>query len=285
MLFAETLESVRAEVKEAVAEFFAAAHRNQTHPNDILLPQWGVYVDDQLPGYKPFGPGPSGWKSEEEYTQYELYHNYRKTAVVEKKEFYPAMAGLSELQRSMKTSIQIELMIYLKFWETDRILFKLYQYTQLALGKSFHWQFAIKPNRKAHEIIRTEIRDPLEHVCPKFYALVKRIFISQVRNAAAHSQYYVTDSHVGFTNYDPANHACLTQQCHDWWFEIFHRLILFYNELIAHEAKIDKSAQGRDTLSLGQGIEIRYTDPMKGKEDLVQWTYDHQRETWSWVKS
>lgn len=163
------------------------------------------------------------------------------------------------------------------------MLTKLYHYTQLALGKPFHWQYRIDPDTKRHKLIREEIRDPLESVCPKYFQLLKKMYKSQIRNAVAHSQYYITGHNIGFTNYEKGTYADLTQKPFDWWEEIFHTVILFYNELIRHGQELNERAKRQDQLSAGAGIQIRYTDPSIGKEDIVYWRYNYERDIWDWA--
>ncbi|MCB9165600.1 MAG: hypothetical protein H6592_14395 [Flavobacteriales bacterium] len=283
MLFKETLDRLTWEVKEAVDEIFTTIDQRQTHPNDIVLPKWGWYSEQRMDGYKPFGPGLGGWDAETEHTQYEFYDSYRRQYVKgSRKVFYTKISSDQKAKKDIRLSIQMELMLYLRFWETDRILTKLFHYTQLALGKPFNWQYKLDPDKKNHLLIREEIRDPLKQICPKYYALLKKMYKSQIRNAVAHSQYYITDNHVGFTNYAPAKHAPFAQESYDWWEEIFHTVILFYNELIAHEIAIEERAKRLDQLSVGAGIEIRYTDPSIQITDIVHWCFDHQRNMWSW---
>lgn len=123
-------------------------------------------------------------------------------------------------------------MVFLKLWESDVILRKLYQLSRLAQGKNYDWYFTIKKDDSRHTIIRELIRDPIKTICPKYYKLLKDIYLSQIRNTAAHSQFYIVGKKLGFNNYDPADLAPLTQITFDEWEDRFHNLVLLYNALI-----------------------------------------------------
>lgn len=284
MLFKETLDRLKPEVENAVTELFNTILRNQAHPQDLLLTKIGRYDGPGFSGYKPFGPGEGGWEREAEHTQYEFYDLYRRQyESTPRADFYARANADEQLLKSVRLSMQLELMIYLRFWETDRLLTKLYHYTQLALGRPFNWQFSIDPDLKMHKLIREDIRNPLETACPAYFALLKKMYRSQIRNAVAHSQYYITGQRIGFTNYEQGTYADLTQHPFEWWEDIFHTVILFYNELIRHDQEMNERAKRQDKLSNGAGIQIKYTDPGQGKEDLVYWQYNYERDIWDWA--
>lgn len=286
MLFKETLDRLRPEVEAAVNELFDTIQRNQVHPQDLLLTKIGRYDGPGFDGYKPFGPGEGGWEREAEHTQYEFYDLYRRQyESAPRADFYARIAADEQLLKSVRLSMQLELMIYLRFWETDRLLTKLYHYTQLALGKSYNWQYELPTGSDRHtwRIIIEQIRNPLETVCPKYFALLQKMYRSQIRNAVAHSQYYITGHNIGFNNYEAGTYADLTQKPFDWWEEIFHLVILFYNELIRQDQEMNERAKQQDKLSNGAGIQVKYTDPGLGKEDLVYWKYNYERDIWDWA--
>jgi hypothetical protein len=41
-------------------------------------------------------------------------------------------------------TLQVELMVYLKFWESDVILRKLYQLSNLAQAKNYDWHYRLE---------------------------------------------------------------------------------------------------------------------------------------------
>ncbi|MBK7946563.1 MAG: hypothetical protein IPJ85_15260 [Flavobacteriales bacterium] len=281
MLFEEILERLRPEVEEAVAELFQTIYRNLDHPQDLLLTEIGQFTEID----NGFGPGLGGWDHEAEHTQYEFYDMYRKAFLANesRKETFDKAEKDPDVAKAIRQTIQFEMMVYLRFWEADRILKKLYHYTQLALGQPFNWQYTIGPDDSRQELIRLQIRDPLQSTCPKYYNLLKSIYRSQVRNAVAHSQFYITDNSIGFTNYDPKRHAPHTQERYPWWEEIFHRVVLFYNELLRHQRRLNDRAKRQDALALGRGLEIRCTNPSQNFTKAVHWTFNHKRGIWDWV--
>ena len=292
MLFRELLDNYSATVQDALDELFSAIKANQTHEQDLLLIEVnGFYVPEYAdPNVRmnmklsPFVFGPGGWEDQADQTQYRFFDAYRRQMINGSREKYlEDFSSNKEKQMLHDLTIQVELMVYLKFWESDRIIKKLYQMSNLALGRNYDWHFTVDKDDSRQEIIRLQIRDPLKDVTPKYYQLIKDIYLSQIRNAVAHSQFYITPGGLGFTNTDEKNHAPLYQMKFDDWEHRFHKLILLYNGLIGKFNSI-RSEYVKEQEDKEFGLQIRMTK--KDQTEKNSWlkfvTTEGGRSDWMW---
>lgn len=290
MLFKEILDKYKPEVEEAVNELFEEVKKNQTHEQDLLLVEInGFYMEPpnnpKLEKISPFVFGPGGWDYHANYTQYRFFNGYRRMIISDNPDTLLKESKTDENKKdAYELSIQMELMVYLKFWESTHTLKQLYHLSNLALGKSYDWFFKISKDDSRHTIIRENIRDSIKTTCPKYHKLLKDIYLSQIRNAAAHSSFYVIDGKLGFTNFNKNNHAPLTQIEFKDWEERFHKLILMYNELIYNfnllKQDYIKKQEGKEF-----GLPIRLTE--KNGKESIQWIKyaDAGREDWIWYET
>lgn len=292
MLFSETLDKHYPQVKEALGELFDAVRANQTHEQDLLLVEINGFYRDELEkplpdGEKlsPFVFGIGGWSYFADKTQYRFFHHYRQT--FDKKPrvnfFFDYKTNL-EKQQFYDISLQIELMVYLKFWESDVMLRKLYHLSNLARGNNYDWYFRVSKDDSRQNIVRTLIRDPLKNICPKFYQLIKDIYLSQIRNAVAHSQFYIEQQKLGFANHDPENFAPLSQIDFLEWEDRFHKLVLMYSELI-EKFKASYKEYMKEEDDKHYGLQVRTT--AKDKSTAYEYVkyFDHgDRKDWMWYK-
>lgn len=302
MIVAELLEENEAAVREGVNELFAVAESNQTHEQDILLIDQHGFYDELLAQTEvreeqelsPYVIGPH-YVGHAEATSYEFIDSYRQSHMIDRDELEEGI-GDEDFERDERFMIEIEKSIYLKFWESDLILKKLYQLSRLVKRESYDWNFSISPDPregpKKHEIIRNEIRDEVEDDCPSFYSVVKGNYRTQTRNAIAHSQYAFMGRSIHYLNYseDPKAHCPIQAISFGDWYNLFSTTILIHNELIRafkeHRARLREKA-----LSNGNRLEVRITryDHGQGLEDEPVIEYGHVGVTtsnqWVWHES
>ncbi len=237
MLFAETLAALHPSVEQATEELFTVAFRNQTHPQDLLLVNENAgpnkieitnpHLVGRVSGYG-YGTGIEGFV---EQCQSKFYSGYVNTTF-SKVQVMQDIKTSQELQQTEENSIHLELLLYLKFWESESILKKLFQLTRLAMGQNFDWNFNFE-EQTLHQLIRVDIRDNLKEICPLMYNLIEKAYLSQLRHVAAHSQYYFffNTRMMHFSNYDPAKHNILKVMSFDDWEPRIHNVALLYSEL------------------------------------------------------
>jgi hypothetical protein len=111
--------------------------------------------------------------------------------------------------------------------------------------------------------------------------LLKDIYHPQIRNAVAHSEFYIVGTTLGFNNYDVAKHHPLTQISFELWEERFHRLILLYNGLIKRfNASLKEYILQQDDKEFG--LQIRLTNPDETTETRFIKYVDVNRPDWMW---
>lgn len=295
MLYQETLKNFKKRVREAIEELFQCAFDNQTHPQDLLLIDQHGFVSEMLAkpevrehhNLSPYVLGP-GHIGHSDITHYKFIDWYRQNHTFVKEEYEKEKSTNSDFEEAENLSLHIELLIYLKFWEADLNLKRLYQLTRLSLGENYDWHFELPKDPREgsrHEVIRLEIRDSVKDICPKFYQLVKDIYIPQLRNAIAHSQFSILGKHIELLNYseNPKAHCPLKGINFDEWEEIFHKTILFHNELIrSFQLCVDKYIQ--ISKENDNKIEIRITKE-DGSEEFADIGKVKDRDEWIWHKN
>jgi hypothetical protein len=260
MVFKETLRALEQEVREAVDELFDTAFKNQRVNTDLLLILiHGFYDEKHLEFIKReklspyvYGPGPIGFSLD---AFYDFFHAYRMN-VMSKKKFQKLLDDPEKKEDAAHTeqiNINVELAIYLKFWESDMLLRELYNLVNLASGKYYDWNIVppdLDKDKKngagkfsRRPFIRNHIQAPMEDICPKFYKLVKENYSAQIRNAVAHSKYYFMGRNLQLANRDENAFYELGNIPFDEWETRFHKTLLFYNFIIGNKQRYDKFYQ------------------------------------------
>ncbi len=285
MLFWETLLRLKPEIDKTLDELFDVVKSNQQNEQDLLLIIINGFYEKSLEKngkLSPFVFGTGGWSYYADSDQYFFYDSYRGTInETPRDKYFKDYDENDKKQAEYRFLLHIELMVYLKFWESEQTLKRLYQLSRLAQNKSYDWQFLLTKDDSRHELIREKIRDGIKNVCPKYYKLLKDIYLSQIRNAAAHSQFYILYQSLGFTNYNPKN-APLTQEKFIDWEDRFHKLILLQDGILKrlnvnHKEYVDKQVDKEF------GLEIRAT--FKGhtrKNTFLKYVTTGSRPDWMW---
>ena len=292
MIFYDLLQELEPEVTSAVDELFEAAWENQTHPQDLLLVDQHGFYDDVLAnprireqhhiGPYVIGPGKIGFG---ETTFYEFIDWYRQSHLFDKAEFEKQVEEEEETRVQEKLTIQLEQSIYLRFWEADALLKQYHQLSSLATGQPYDWHLSIPSHAREgskHEVIRGQIRDKVKAICPAFYTLVKENYLTQIRNAIAHSQFYILGRRIGFLNYseNPRAHSPLKGMSFDDWYRTFHTTLLIHNATISAFARY-RQRYKEQTLKNGNRIDIRITSD-NGSESFAELGVLHDRDDWIW---
>ncbi len=242
MLFEEIINQKLPIVREAIDELIKTALDNQTHPQDVLLvithsfhlgnfPK--SFLNENNLSEFAFGPANIGLS---EYTHYELITWYFNNYQVIKEKFLEEQKNNNELKQLENISINIEKSIYLKFWEADMVIKYFYQLSRICQGLHYDWYFEVpgySRDGSKKDVIRLEIRDKLKSICPKFYALLKETYSAQLRNAIAHSQYFLFNKNIKYLNYieNPKAYSAIKILTFDEWAIYFHNTVLMYNAL------------------------------------------------------
>jgi len=266
MIFRDLLEERTGAVQAAVKELFETAYANQTHPQDLLLvDQHGFFnrlVDEWSPPpgqpkLSPFMLGPH-FIGLAEGTFYNFVDWYRKSHLADRADFEKEIARDPKMRSLEEMLIHIEQGIYLAFWESDITLKRLCQLTLLCRGKPYDWRKEMRRTRSRARVIREDICDPLRDVCPGFHRLIKETYRREVRNAIAHSQYFICDRAIHLLNPDPRGPARCERLPFDEWYAMFHNTLLLHAELIAAFNGY-RERYKEATRNSHNGLEIRIT--------------------------
>ena len=286
MIFIDLIQELNDTVRDAVDELFDAAVRNQSHPQDLLLVDQHGHYDEMLTSVQEnanvIGPGEIGFGDD---TFYKFIDWYRKSNLWDKAKFEDQVKNNDDIRNQEELIVQLEQSIYLRFWEAASWVKRYCQLTTLACGERYDWQLKIPVDFRQgskSELIRKNIRDRVKHICPRFYELVKDNYISQIRNAIAHSQFYIIARGIHFLNYskDPAAHAPCNGLTFDQWYRIFHTTLLMHNETIRAFSQC-RERYKRETLKNGNRICIRITAPDL-PDQYENLGIRHDRDEWIW---
>ena len=289
MIFNDLILEFNDTVKAAVDELFKAAWTNQSHPQDMLLVDQHGFYDKMLAKAQenPYVIGPDEIGFGED-TFYRFIDWYRQSHSCDKAKFEEQVENDEDMQSQEELIVQIEQSIYLRFWEAASLLKQYCHLAALACRKPYSWRLKIPDYSRQSsksDVIRKKIRDRVKHTCPLFYALVKSNYISQVRNAIAHSQFYIMDRSISFLNYskNPKAPASLKRMSFDQWYRTFHTMLLLHNETIRAFSQYRKRYKLK-TLKNGNRISIRITAPSASDryDDLG---IRHDRDEWIWYKN
>ncbi len=302
MLFRDILIKKNHDLEPEFDKLFNDILNNQSHEGDLLLVQVnGFYYPgakywDNIPNKDPYMIG-MGSEGHSDRCHYNFIDLYRSASIY--KLTYPEylnevafseerMEEIKKLEQKESWSIQLEMLIYLKIWEADLFIKKLYQTTLISQGLAYDWHFKIaESNRdnnatgKREDIIRNKIRDILMGKYPLIYSAIKNAYKTQIRNSIAHSRYFHSGRHIHLNNYlknDPASQ--LEVISFDNWIDIFHDTMAIYNQLIGFSNRIDSHYSDliknpNDTVT----VRLNRKDPVE-REEFIKLGYREFYNDW-----
>jgi hypothetical protein len=328
MIFTDLLNQKNKLVFPELRKLVDMAHANQTHPGDLLLiSENGSYEYDPpiLNGEQmaPFllGPGKEGlsFHTHSDFIKrfiddniitdstYEEYRS-RLTYSEERKE------EINNLQEAEAHSIQLEMLVYLKIWESDAFIKRLYQLVQLMKGKDYDWHFKILEHEKEEGVHYTDKRDPLirskirESIktagLTNLYDAIKSGYVTQIRNAIAHSQFHILGTGIVLNNYKKGSKGSpFPAITFDDWTHMFHsslivyvclghqmnRISQLYSELAALTGNIMEVRAKRLVITkvekkveIKAGEEIKVQEVKKFKSETKYLTFRPEVNRWNW---
>ena len=291
MLYIDTLRKFTPYVESAIDALFDTAYANQSHSNDLLIliengfhKELGSFEGVRMSPYT-IGPGDEGW---DEQTQFEFYDNYRQHNMADRVTTFKEVEK-EKTEMIVRMSIHLELMIYLKFWESNRLVKILYILSRLSRGDAYDWMFRAdkfkigKAKKGRSYILEQEVRDGTAMSCLPFSMLMQDCYSDQIRNAVAHSQFSMSQSHIGFSNYEPGQtfHQLKSIPIEKWE-EYACSVIIMYNTIIKNLNKYHKLYAELAT-GLEEGLPLRIIKE-DGAIELRGYVYDEVNNRWSWLR-
>jgi len=294
MLFKDILDKKYREMLPVFEQMLNMAMQNQTHYADLLLvnENAGYYKENEKADNLPFIPSPytTGPQMEghSEDTHHKFIGQYIKGISSSNYEEYKKMVSYDPLRKDEidkltdeeDMSIQIEMIIYIKIWESDTFIKKFYQIAKLINGEAYDWHFKIKGHDKKDKggypksfLIKNNIIKEFKTLIPKMHDYLNNSYIPQIRNAIAHSQYAILGRSIILNNYIEGNSKSISHITFDKWIELFHEtLVLFtlYNEFFirVNEIYYDESQADNGTVE----IRINRLDPIEETHYRILYT-------------
>ena len=143
MIFTDKLKEIENRLSPEMDRLLNLALEKQNHIGDLLLLRENGFFQEEIVEYNKdneyqFNPHVVGLGREghSEHTHYLFIHKYRTNNIHKQtlKEYLGELKFSPDKQEKINkiteleaTSIQLEMLIYLKFWEADLIIKKLYQ--------------------------------------------------------------------------------------------------------------------------------------------------------------
>jgi len=291
MLYEEKLKLYDDEVKNSVDELFTVADKYQSHYSDLLLIIIHCFFNEDavnwnnpnIPKLSPFvfGSGNEGLMLK---SQNEFFHAYFNMYIIkedEPQELKIFKEGNGPILNK-SAIIQMELMFYLKSWEADLFLKILYNLSRLTHGKNYDWHKKLKDTGRTN-LITENIRNMTKVTAPTFYNLIDSIYSPQIRNAIAHSKYWIASDGIKFFNYDPSDKLnTLIGITFIEWEVIFHKTILLYNHIFVflqfYHNRYQELAKDKH---FGHQIRINRKDG----SIVYDWLRYNEPEGWMWYSN
>jgi hypothetical protein len=259
MLFKDILDKKTQIMGAEFDRLFDIILKKQKHSGDLLLvllngffdPNLRKWSDGALSPYT-FGPNKEGHS---EWLHYQFIHQYRTTHLapethpefLKRFEWSPERSKeIEELREFEGTTIQLEMLVYLKIWEADSFIKRFYQLANLLNELPYDWHFKIAESSRdkdatgsRQDILRKLIRDRFKNEFPAIYDAFKSSYKIQVRNSIAHSNYSFLSRTIQLNNEIEGDQNCsLKVLGFDEWIDLFHDTMVIYNQYIKIKNKI-----------------------------------------------
>ncbi|HXI01201.1 MAG TPA: hypothetical protein VNI52_13120 [Sphingobacteriaceae bacterium] len=307
MLFKDILDKKTKLLYPVFDELHNIAGQNQTHPSDLLLIHENAFYnpeahtwDNMKKKVSPYMIGPNH-EGHSAYTHHDFIGEYisRNLIISSYEQYLESLVyadsrrqEIDNLQFQESISIQFEMLIYLKIWESDNFIKQFYQLALLANGQPYDWHFEIKESNRGPKgtgtretILRKKTRDSVEFILPELYSSIKRSYITQVRNSIAHSQYSILGRNINLNNQVEGDEANLLRNLtFDQWIGIFHETLVIYTQLQRLMNEVNLNYGSMALQNEGQmEVRINRTDPKKEFQYLNLY-YRADWQDWGWQK-
>lgn len=281
MLRQESVERYDNEVRIAIDELWDAAFKNQKNENDLAL----ILANGSMNNF------PEETLKRLKITNYQIGHDFVHFRYNTFFDFFMQYKGLRDedeyqlihdKQLHNETMTQMQLLAYMKFWETDLILKRLYNLARLSQGKDFMWNVSQKELNERRTLVKDEIQNPVKDLCPHFFDFIESVYSRQLRNAIAHSQYYILYDSINLTNKEESKYYELDSITFEKWDEIFTKVILMHNHMINNFNK-NHDFFARKSIQKHNGLLVYFPENDERGLKKTGWIkWDEERHTWFW---
>jgi len=185
-------------VRDAVIELFEHCIKKECRPNEFLIFLEGGHYENEMQfseKYSKYILG-GGFANAKDLDRISFIETYLKIPFEES--FVQATNDQDKFD-IRRSSLNLELMIYVHFWESKVFIRNLRQLAILSEGKEYDWHLNPKPE-KTYEYIRDNIRTIFEQQNLKIFDVIKKCYRNQIRNAFAHSDLYFSNNNIHLDN-------------------------------------------------------------------------------------
>ena len=149
-------------------------------------------------------------------------------------------------------TLTFELLLYMQMWGEKSFLKKLRRLATLCEGKSYEWEIDI-PVTGMHNFIGP-CRTAFENNKLKIAKFIQESYLSQIRDAAAHDEYYFTSDRIVFTNFKNKAYQIASEKIDDWTLRFVKTFLLYYH--LSKEFEKQKKS-----LPIGQLVPVQLKRP------------------------
>lgn len=236
MIFSELLHKKKKDIDRILISFFEQAQKNQNHHQDLLLTILLARFNKENEQHEFYNLKKNSFFVES--TQHEFFSTYHDTSVDYYKKIHPHLKSQKEFYEYMQLtqsendikleemSIQIELMIYLKIWETRAFIRRLVQIFNLHEAKNFNWDLKIDYASTELKMISNKTQKT------ELQELIKDIYKSSLRNAIAHSEFFIENRKIYLTNLPKDIEQIKTEYSFEEWAILYHSTALLYKKFL-----------------------------------------------------
>lgn len=143
---------------------------------------------------------------------------------------YNNASNLQEKFEIRRESTVLSMMVYVHFWESKVFLRKLRILAMMSKGEAYDWNLVVRPEN-TYTFIKNEIREIFKINGLKIYDIIKDAYKSQIRNAFAHSDFYLSNNKVYLDNYDPLDQWSIQFLTNDEFDKIITLTLLIHHAL------------------------------------------------------
>lgn len=305
MLFKDILDAKYEQLKPQFEQLYQLILTTQTHESDLLLVHLNGFYNPEVHGWDNleekmspymFGPNHDGHSenTHRDFIGEYIKHNISDMTLqdyLKKVEYSEKRTKqIDVLNFNESISIQTEMLIYLKIWESDTFIKKFFQFANLLEGNAYDWHYKLMNTSREKEttgtrdvIIRKKIRDKFEEKIPRLYKAFKDTYNFQIRNSIAHSQYSILGRNIQLNNYIQEDAYCrLRVQSFEEWIDRFHETLVVYK--LYHEilARINNN-YGVVAGQIENKVSIRII--RKDPKNVTEYRYIYFRNSfkdWGW---
>lgn len=301
MVFENLYKSKKEGLISEFEKLFEIAKKNQPHDGELSLILFNGYYKENLITNPNITFKPSKYQTGFERTtlaeithtefidKYIQFNRYRKTFEMFKTEigelFSKDKEQYDKLMLHERISVQQEMLIYLKIWESTQFLKECYQFINIIEGKHYDWEFQIKSHAGDKDGIATASFLIKEHILKRYkvvsssvYDHLHKSYDTQLRNSIAHSKYHIQGRSIILNNKKNVK-GQRQHSTFDEWIEIFHTSLALFKSFSWLRYKIRMHYIG---IALKQNNKIEYCIEKKdGTKEYRLMEYHPEIDKWT----